>query len=124
MENKNKNVFRPPPKMRIPESMRNKSLYCAHHKDVGHLTNECRNLYVQVMHTIRRDGLLQYVRKVNGVPKMVEQPGSSAKQKNKGVAEQKTPSAKQHLHMVPMIAGPTLINEEEEKKKNQSKKME
>ena len=75
MENKNKNVFRPPLKMRIPESMRNKSLYCAHHEDFGHLTNECRNLYGQVMHTIRKGGLLQYAKKVNGVPKTVEQPG-------------------------------------------------
>ena len=117
MENKNKNVFLPPPKMKIPESMRNKSLYYAHHEDFGHLTNECRNLFGQVMHTIRKGGLLQYVKKVNGVPKMVDQPGPSAEHKNKGVTEQRAPSAEQHLRMVPMIDGPALISEEEEKKK-------
>ena len=117
MENKNKNVFRPPPKMRIPKSMRHKSLYCAHHEDFGHLTSECRNLYGQVMHTIRKDGLLQYVKKVNGVPKMVEQPRPSAEHKSKRVVEQRTPSAEQYLRIVPMIAGPILISKGEEKKK-------
>ena len=124
MENKNKNIFCPPPKMQIPESMRNKSLYCVHHKDFGHLTNDCRNLYRQVMHTIRKGGLQQYMKRVNGAPKMAEQPGSSAGQKNKGVAEQRALGVEQHLHMVPMITGLALINEEEEKKKKQNKKIE
>ena len=54
---------------------------------------------------------------------MAEQPGPSTEQKNKGVAEQRAPSAKQHLRMVPMIAGPALISEEKKKKK-QNKRME
>ena len=45
MENKDKNIFHPPAKMLIPESMKDKNLYCAHHEDFGHLTNDCRNLY-------------------------------------------------------------------------------
>ena len=31
------------------------------------------------------------------------------------MAEQRTPAAEQHLRMVPMISGPTLVSEEEEK---------
>ena len=57
MENKDKNIFRRPAKMMIPESMRDKSRYCAHHEDFGHLTNDYRNLYGQVMHTIKKRGL-------------------------------------------------------------------
>ena len=57
MENKDKNILRPPAKMLILESMRDKSRYCAHHEDFGHLTNDCRNLYGQVMHTITKEGL-------------------------------------------------------------------
>ena len=34
MENKDKNIFHPPPKMQIPKSMRDKSRYCAHHEDL------------------------------------------------------------------------------------------
>ena len=93
MENKDKNVFRPPAKMLILESMRNKRNYCVHHEDFGHLTNDCRNLYRQVMHTIRKGGLQQYVKKVNGTPKMAEQLGPSIVQKGKGVVEQRTPVA-------------------------------
>ena len=57
MENKDKNIFRPSATMMISESMRNKSRYCAHHEDFGHMTNDCKNLYGQVMHTIREGGL-------------------------------------------------------------------
>ena len=67
----------------IPKSMRDKSRYCAHHEDFGHLTNDCRNLYGQVMHTIRKGGLQQYVKKINGTPRMAEQPGPSVVQKGK-----------------------------------------
>ena len=43
-------------------------------------------------------------------------------QKGKGVAEQRAPIAEQHLRMVPMIAGPALVSEEEEKKKQAKQK--
>ena len=124
MENKNKNIFRPLAKMMILESMRDKSRYCAHHEDFGHLTNYCRNLYGQVMHTIKRGGLEQYIKKINRTPRMAEQPGPSAVQKRKNVAEQRTPIVEQQLRMVPMIASPALVSEEEEKKKKLKKRME
>ena len=57
MENNDKNIFHPPVKMMNPESVRDKSRYYAYHKDFGHLTNGCRNLYGQVMHTIRKGRL-------------------------------------------------------------------
>ena len=72
MENKDKNIFCPPPKMQISKSIRDKSRYYAHHEGFGHLTNNCKNLYRQVMHTIRKGGLQQYVKKVNRTPKMAE----------------------------------------------------
>ena len=87
MENKDKNSFRPPAKMMIPESMRDKSCYCVHHEDFGHLINDCRNLYGQVMFTIKRGGLQQYVKKVNGTSRMTEQLGPNAVQKEKAIAE-------------------------------------
>ena len=40
LENKDKSIFRPPAKMMIPESMQDKSRYCANHEDFGHLTND------------------------------------------------------------------------------------
>ena len=57
MENKDKNIFCPPAKIMIPENMRDKSRYCAHHEDFGHLMNDCRNLYGKIMFTIKSRGL-------------------------------------------------------------------
>ena len=48
IENRDKNIFHSPAKMKIPESN------CAHHEDFGHLTNDCRNLYGQIMHIIKK----------------------------------------------------------------------
>ena len=57
----------------ILENMIDKNHYCAHHEDFAHLTNDYKNLYRQIMFTIRRGGLQQYVKKDNGTPRMVEQ---------------------------------------------------
>ena len=112
MENKDKNIFCPPTKIMILENMWDKSHYCAHHEDFGHLTNNCRNLYRQVMFTQKRGGLQQYVKKVNGTWRMAEQAGPNAVQKRKAIAEQRTLVAEPQLRVVPMIAGPALVNEE------------
>ena len=45
MKNKDKNIFRPPARMMIPESIRDENCYCVHHEDFGHLTNDYMNLY-------------------------------------------------------------------------------
>ena len=57
MENMNKNIFCRRAKIMILENMRDKSRYCARHEDFGHLMNDCRNLYGQIMFTINRGGL-------------------------------------------------------------------
>ena len=70
MENKDKNIFRPPTKMMIPESIRIRVVIVLIMKIF--LTNDCRNLYGQVMFTIKRVGLQQYVKKCNGTLRMAE----------------------------------------------------
>ena len=72
MENRDKKIFCPPAKIMVPENIRDKIHYCAHHEDFDHLTNDYKTLYGQVMFTIKRGGLQQYVKKVNGTPRMVE----------------------------------------------------
>ena len=57
MENRDKNISHPPAKIMIPESKRDKSRCCVHHEDFGHLTNDYRNLYGQIMFTIKWGGL-------------------------------------------------------------------
>ena len=55
---------------------------------------------------------------------MAEQPGQSNIQKGKAIAEQRTLVTKQPLQMVPMIVGPTMVSEKEEKKSRQEKRTE
>ena len=93
MENKDKNIFRPLARMKVPESVNNRSRYYAHHEDFGHLTNDYKNLYGQIMYTIKKEGLQQYLKRDNGTPRMIEQPGHSNMQKGKAIAEQCTPVA-------------------------------
>ena len=45
MENRDKNIFRPPAKMRVPDSMKDRSWYYAHHEDFSHLIEDFRNPY-------------------------------------------------------------------------------
>ena len=75
----------------IPENIRDKNRYYAHHEDFGHLTNDCRNLYGHIMFTIKRRGLQQYLKKDSGIPRLAEQPGLSTMQKRKAIVEQRTP---------------------------------
>ena len=88
MENMDKNNFCPPAKMMIHENMRDKSHYCAHYEDFGHLTNDCRNLYGQIMFTTKKGGLQQYWKKDGGTPGMAEQLWPSTMHKGKAVVEQ------------------------------------
>ena len=64
------------------------------------------------------------MKKVNETPNIVEQLGTSAMQKGKVIADQRTSVAEQQLRMVPMIAGLALIREENEKKIKQKKRIE
>ena len=61
--------------MKVLESMKDRIQYCAHHEDFGHLTNDCRNLYEQIMHTIKKGELQQYLKKDNRTLRMAKQPG-------------------------------------------------
>ena len=71
----------------IPENMMDKNCYYAHHEDFGHLTNDCRNLYEQVMCTTKKVGLQPYMKKDNGTMRMVEQPGLNAEEESHNRAE-------------------------------------
>ena len=123
MENRDKNIFRPPARMKVSKSMKDRSWYYAHHEDFGHLTNDYRNLYGQIMYTIKKGVLQQYLKRDNGTPRMAEQPRQSSMQKGKAIVEQRTPITEQQLRMVPMIVGPAMVSAGEKKKSRQEKRM-
>ena len=99
MENKDKNIFHPLARMIIPDQYGDKNHYCAHHEDFGHLTNDYRNIYGQIMFTIKKGRLMQYVKKTV-MPKMTDQTNSVSLQKGKEVAEQRTLVAEQRTPAV------------------------
>ena len=47
------------------------------------------------MYTIKKGGLQHYLKRDNGTPRMVEQPGQSSMQKGKVIVEQHSPIAEQ-----------------------------
>ncbi|PON57911.1 hypothetical protein PanWU01x14_170010 [Parasponia andersonii] len=62
LQNRDRGIFKDPPKSGVPEHMKNRSRYCQFHKDFGHDTVHCRNLYAQVMLAIHASRLKQYVK--------------------------------------------------------------
>lgn len=78
--------------------MKNKNRYCQFHRDHGHDTVHCRNLYAQVMTAIQAGKLKQYV-KVDGQAK------KDATGQDKGKQTPTSGSGQQTLRIVPMIVG-------------------
>ncbi|PON34462.1 hypothetical protein PanWU01x14_344220 [Parasponia andersonii] len=62
LQNRDRGIFKDPPKSGVPEHMKNRNRYCQFHKDFGHDTVHCRNLYAQVMLAIHAGRLKQYVK--------------------------------------------------------------
>ncbi|PON96306.1 hypothetical protein TorRG33x02_078950, partial [Trema orientale] len=76
----------------------NKNRYCQFHRDHGHDTVHCRNLYAQVMMVIQAGKLKQYV-KADGQAK------KDTAGQDKGKQTQASGSEQQTLRIVPMIVG-------------------
>ncbi|PON70016.1 hypothetical protein PanWU01x14_084800, partial [Parasponia andersonii] len=61
-QNKDRGIFKDPPKSGIPKHMKNRNRCCQFHKDHGYDTINCCNLYAQVMVAIHAGKLKQYVK--------------------------------------------------------------
>lgn len=77
MEIRDKNIFPSLPKMLIPENMRDKTCYYAHHEDFGHTTNYCKSFHGQIVFTIK-ESLTPNVKRVVATPKAIDPAGSVA----------------------------------------------
>lgn len=123
METRDKNIFRPPRRLQILYSMRDKSCYCANYEDYGHITNDCKSLYEQIMFTIKKGGLTQYLKKsCKNTP--IANPSSFAPQaKGKEVVHTPT-SAEQNLRMVLMIVGSAKLSKAKKQKSKQERRIE
>ncbi|GAA0145992.1 hypothetical protein LIER_06048 [Lithospermum erythrorhizon] len=57
----NKQLLPKPPRMRGSEPNRDKSRYCAYHREYGHDTDECRMLKVEIEKLIKMGYLKEFV---------------------------------------------------------------
>ncbi|PON44888.1 hypothetical protein PanWU01x14_263700 [Parasponia andersonii] len=97
LQNRDRSIFKDPPKSGVPEHMKNRNRYCQFHKDFGHDTVHCRNLYAQVMLAIHAGRLGQYVKNDETRPR----PDTARTEKGKQV--QASGSEEQTLRVVPII---------------------
>jgi len=58
---RNKEEFRKPNPIRIPNKFRNKDKFCAYHNEIGHNTSECWDLRDAIKDLIRKGRLRDYV---------------------------------------------------------------
>ncbi|PON31318.1 hypothetical protein PanWU01x14_370830 [Parasponia andersonii] len=69
LQNRDRGIFKDPPKSGIPEHMKNRNRYCQFHKDFRHDTIHYCNLYAQVMLAIHAGRLKQYVKTDEAQPR-------------------------------------------------------
>ncbi|KAL5548582.1 hypothetical protein UlMin_003813 [Ulmus minor] len=68
-ENEHLGIFTIPPNIRTPVNRRDNTKYCRYHRDIGHVTEECRVLKDEVERLIQRGQLRNYVRGNNQQPR-------------------------------------------------------
>ncbi|PON36934.1 hypothetical protein PanWU01x14_324290 [Parasponia andersonii] len=112
LQNRDRGIFKDPPKSGVPEHMKNRNRYCQFHTDFRHDTVHYRNLYAQVMWVIHAGKLKQYV-KIDEV-----QPRQDITRTKKGKQAQASGSGEQTLRIVPTVVGrPEPTHDQEEKEK-------
>ncbi|KAL5571130.1 hypothetical protein UlMin_020727 [Ulmus minor] len=75
--NKNNNehlgIFAIPPAIKTPVNRRDNTKYCRYHRDIGHITEECRVLKDEIERLIQRGQLRNYVRNGDQQPRQPAQ---------------------------------------------------
>ncbi|KAL5553983.1 hypothetical protein UlMin_041384 [Ulmus minor] len=61
-ENEHLGIFTIPPAIKTPVNRRDNTKYCRYHRDIGHITEECRVLKDEIERLIQRGQLRNYVR--------------------------------------------------------------
>ncbi|KAL5542111.1 hypothetical protein UlMin_009821 [Ulmus minor] len=67
-ENEHLGIFTIPPAIKTPVNRRDNTKYCRYHRDIGHITEECRVLKDEIERLIQRGQLRNYVRNENQQP--------------------------------------------------------
>ncbi|KAL5547083.1 hypothetical protein UlMin_006770 [Ulmus minor] len=74
-ENEHLGIFTIPPAIKTPVNRRDNTKYCRYHRDIGHITKECRVLKDEIERLIQRGQLRNYVRNGDQQPRQPAQEG-------------------------------------------------
>ncbi|KAL5557551.1 hypothetical protein UlMin_039787 [Ulmus minor] len=72
-ENEHLGIFTIPPAIKTPVNRRDNTKYCRYHRDIGHITEECRVLKDEIERLIQRGQLRNYVRNGDQQPRQPAQ---------------------------------------------------
>ncbi|KAL5553184.1 hypothetical protein UlMin_040585 [Ulmus minor] len=72
-ENEHLGIFTIPPTIKTPVNRRDNTKYCRYHRDIGHITEECRVLKDEIERLIQRGQLRNYVRNGDQQPRQPAQ---------------------------------------------------
>ncbi|KAL5555626.1 hypothetical protein UlMin_037862 [Ulmus minor] len=72
-ENEHLGIFTIPPNIRTPVNRRDNTKCCRYHRDIGHVTEQCRVLKDEIERLIQRGQLRNYVRGNNQQPRLQAQ---------------------------------------------------
>ncbi|KAL5544296.1 hypothetical protein UlMin_008080 [Ulmus minor] len=79
-ENEHLGIFTIPPAIKTPVNRRDNTKYCCYHRDIGHITEECRVLKDEIERLIQRGQLRNYVRNGDQQPRQPAQENQQPEQ--------------------------------------------
>ncbi|KAL5542523.1 hypothetical protein UlMin_010233 [Ulmus minor] len=84
-ENEHLGIFTIPPAIKTPVNRRDNTKYCRYHRDIGHITEECRVLKDEIERLIQRGQLRNYVRNGDQQPRQPAQENQRPEQEGEDI---------------------------------------
>ncbi|KAL5579241.1 hypothetical protein UlMin_011683 [Ulmus minor] len=84
-ENEHLGIFTIPPNIKTSANKRDNTKYCRYHRDIGHITEECRVLKDEIERLIQRGQLRNYVRGNDQQPRQPAQENQQPRQEGEDI---------------------------------------
>ncbi|KAL5564860.1 hypothetical protein UlMin_028024 [Ulmus minor] len=84
-ENEHLGIFTIPSAIKTPVNQRDNTKYCRYHRDIGHITEECRVLKDEIERLIQRGQLRNYVRDGDQQPRQPAQENQQPRQEGEDI---------------------------------------
>ncbi|KAL5583615.1 hypothetical protein UlMin_016057 [Ulmus minor] len=84
-ENEHLGIFTIPPNIKTPVNRRDNTKYCRYHRNIGHITEECRVLKDEIERLIQKGQLRNYVRGNDQQPRQPAQENQQLRQEEEDI---------------------------------------